>query len=180
MPNVDAKQIIVNEIADKLTKAKSMVLVDARGLTVAQDTEMRRALREQAVDYKVYKNTLIKRAIQGTTFEELTAHLDGPTAVAFSYDDAAKAAGGLGPFVDKYETLGFKGGVVEGVYYDTEAIAKIAKIPSREVLLSRLLGSFKAPMATFARVINEIVKSKGGEGAAEAKDSEEAAPADAQ
>ena len=143
-----------------------MVLVDARGLTVAEDTELRKGLREKNVDYKVYKNTMINFAIQGTPYEELAKHLEGPTAVAISYDDATAAAGGLDPFVTKFEKLEFKAGIVEGVYYDANTIVKIAKIPSREVLLSKLLGSFKSPMASFARVINEVLKSKGGESAA--------------
>lgn len=166
MPQIEAKQVVVDELKSKIEKATSMVLVDARGLTVAQDTELRKALREKEVDYKVYKNTMINFAIKDTPYAELSKHLEGPTAVAFSYADSAAAAGGLDAFVDKFEMLNFKAGVVDGVYYDTEAIKKIAKIPSKEVLLSKLLGSFKAPMASFARVINEIVKSKGGEGAA--------------
>ncbi|MBQ7064382.1 MAG: 50S ribosomal protein L10 [Firmicutes bacterium] len=166
MPKVEEKQVVVNEIAEKVGKAASMVLVSARGLTVAQDTELRAGLRKKNVDYKVYKNTMIKRAIEGTPFEELGKDLEGPTAVAFSYDDAAAAAGGLDEFVSKFDKLVFKAGVVDGVYYDSAAIVKIAKIPSREVLLSKLLGSFKAPMASFARVINEVLKAQGGETAA--------------
>lgn len=166
MPKIEAKQVVIDELKGKIEKAASMVLVDARGLTVAQDTELRKALRAKNVDYKVYKNTMINFAVQDTAYAELAKHLEGPTAVAFSYDDAAAAAGSLDEFVTKFENLTFKAGVVDGVYYDSEAIVKIAKIPSREVLLSKLLGSFKAPMASFARVINEIVKSKGGADAA--------------
>ena len=166
MPKIEQKQLVINVLKEKIEKASSMVLVDARGLTVAEDTELRKGLREKNVDYKVYKNTMINFAIQGTPYEELAKHLEGPTAVAISYDDATAAAGGLDPFVTKFEKLEFKAGIVEGVYYDANTIVKIAKIPSREVLLSKLLGSFKSPMASFARVINEVLKSKGGESAA--------------
>lgn len=166
MPKIEQKQVVVNELKEKIEKASSMVLVDARGLTVTEDTELRKALREKNVDYKVYKNTMINFAIKGTPFEELAKNLEGPTAVAFSYDDATAAAGSLDPFVTKFANLEYKAGIVEGVYYDAETIVRIAKIPSREVLLSKLLGSFKSPMSSFARVINEVLKSKGGESAA--------------
>ena len=92
MAKIEAKQVVVNEIKDKLEKAQGVVLVSARGLTVAQDTEMRRALREAGVDYKVYKNTMVNFAIKDTPFEKLASHLEGPTAVAFSYDDATSGA----------------------------------------------------------------------------------------
>lgn len=164
VPKIEAKQKVVNEIKEKLEKASSVVLVDARGLTVEQDTKMRKALREAGVDYKVYKNTMVNFAIKGTEFEALAPHLEGPTSVAISYDDATAAARNLDSFVNNFEPLEFKAGVVDSIYYDATNIVKIAKIPPREELLSRLLGSFKSPMASFARVINEIVK-KGGEAA---------------
>lgn len=162
MPKIEAKQVIVNEIKEKLERAGAMILVSARGLTVEQDTQLRKALREAGVDYKVYKNTMVNFAIQGTKYEELAKHLEGPTAVAFSYEDATAAGRELDAFVEKFEPLTFKAGVIDGVYYDEKMIVKMAKIPSREVLLSRLLGSFKSPMSSFARVINEIAKAQGG------------------
>lgn len=169
LAKIEAKQVVVNEIKEKVAKAGSMVLVSSRGLTVAQDTEMRKALREAGVDFKVYKNTLINLAIKDTAFAELSSSLEGPTAVVFSYDDATAAAREVSKFVDKYDIMSFKGGVVDGVYYDDKMIVKIAKIPSRDVLLSRLLGSFKAPMSSFARVVKEIAKKNGGEAAADAE-----------
>ena len=161
MAKIEKKQVVVNEIKEKLEKAGSMVLVSARGLSVAQDTEMRKALREANVDYKVYKNTMINLAVKETAFEALVPHLEGPTAVVISYDDATAAAREVIKFVDKYEPMTFKAGVVDGVYYDENTIQKIAKIPSRDELLSRLLGSFKAPMSSFARVVKEIAKKNG-------------------
>lgn len=163
MAKIEAKQVVVDEIKSKLEKAEGVVLVSSRGLTVTQDTEMRKALREAGVDYKVYKNTMVNFAIQGTAFEALAPHLEGPTAVAISYDDATASARELDKFVTKYEPLVFKGGVVAGEYYDQDTIQKIAKIPSKDELLSRLLGSFKSPMSSFARVINEIAKKNGAE-----------------
>jgi large subunit ribosomal protein L10 len=158
MAKIEAKQVVVDEIKSKLEKAEGVVLVSSRGLTVTQDTEMRKALREAGVDYKVYKNTMVNFAIQGTVFEALAPHLEGPTAVAISYDDATASARELEKFVSQYEPLTFKAGVVAGEYYDENNIQKIAKIPSKNELLSRLLGSFKSPMSSFARVINEIAK----------------------
>lgn len=163
MAKIEAKQVVVDEIKSKLEKAEGVVLVSSRGLTVTQDTEMRKALREAGVDYKVYKNTMVNFAIKGTAFEALAPHLEGPTAVAISYDDATASARELDQFVSKFEPLSFKGGVVAGEYYDQDTIQKIAKIPSKNELLSRLLGSFKSPMSSFARVINEITKKNGGE-----------------
>ncbi len=160
MPKIEAKKEIVNEIKEKLDKAGAVVLVSSRGLTVEQDTELRKHMREVGVDYKVYKNTMLHFAVQGTPFEPLTKHLEGPTAVAISYEDPTAAARELDAFVDKYEPMAFKAGVIDGTYYDDKTIVAMAKIPPREVLLSRLLGSFKAPMSAFARVVNEIAKSK--------------------
>ena len=166
MPKIEQKQLVINELKEKIEKASSMVLVDARGLTVAEDTELRKGLREKNVDYKVYKNTMINFAIQGTPYDELAKHLEGPRAVGISREAPPPAAVAVDAFVTEFEKRGVNAGIVEGVYYDANTIVKIAKIPSREVLLSKLLGSFKSPMASFARVINEVLKSKGGESAA--------------
>ena len=162
MAKIEEKKVVVDEIKEKLAKAGSMVLVSSRGLTVAQDTEMRKTLREAGVDFKVYKNTMINLAIKDTAFEALAPNLEGPTAVVISYDDATAAAREVSKFVEKYDPMSFKGGVVDGTYYDEKTIEKIAKIPSREVLLSRLLGSWKSPMSSFARVVKEIAKKAGG------------------
>lgn len=169
MAKVEQKQVIVNEIKEKLEKAASVVMVDARGLTVEQDTALRKQLRDAGVDYKVYKNTMVHFAIQGTQFEGLDEYLAGPSTFAFSYEDATAAASILNKVAKGVEALEFKAGVVEGVLYDAAGITKIADIPSREVLLSKLLGSFKSPMSSFARVIDQIAQKGGeaGEAAAE-------------
>ncbi len=158
MAKIEQKQVIVNEIKEKLEKAASVVMVDARGLTVEQDTVLRKQLREAGVDYKVYKNTMVHFAIQGTQFEGLDEYLSGPSAFAFSYEEATAAAAVLNKVAKDVKALEFKAGVVEGVVYDAEGMKLVADIPSREVLLSKLLGSFKSPMSSFARVIDQIAK----------------------
>ena len=158
MAKIEQKQAIVNEIKEKMEKAASVVMVDARGLTVEQDTVLRKQLREAGVDYKVYKNTMVHFAIQGTQFEGLDQYLSGPSAFAFSYEDATTAASILNKIAKDVKALEFKAGVVEGVVYNAEGMKLVADIPSREVLLSKLLGSFKSPMSSFARVIDQIAK----------------------
>ena len=165
MAKIEQKQVVVNEIKEKLEKAASVVMVDARGLTVEQDTALRKQLREAGVDYKVYKNTMVHFAIQGTQFEGLDEYLAGPSTFAFSYEDATTAASILNKVAKDVKELEFKAGVVEGVVYDAAGMKLIADIPSRDVLLSKLLGSFKSPMSSFARVIDQIAK-KDGEAAA--------------
>ena len=154
MPKLEQKQTLVSEIRGKINRAQSVVLVDARGLTVEQDTSLRKTLREAGVEYKVYKNTMLNFAVEGTASEGLKPYLAGPTTVAFSYDDPTLAAGLLSKQAKTLQKLTFKAGVVGGVLYDADGMKAVAEIPSREVLLARLLGSFKSPMASFARVIN--------------------------
>ena len=161
MAKVDLKQPIVDEISSYIKDAVSVVLVDYRGLTVTQDTELRKQLREEGIVYKVYKNTLVKRAIAGTEYEALGAQLEGPTAVAISASDATAPARILSEFAKKADKLELKAGVVEGTYYDAEGIKVIANIPSREVLLSRLLGSMQSPITNFARVLKQIAEKQG-------------------
>jgi len=155
---IGQKQVVVNEIKEKLSTAISAVLVDAKGLTVEQDTELRKKLREVGVDYKVYKNTMMNFAVEGTQFEGLKTYFEGPSALALSYDNPVAAAAAISEMAKKFKALEFKAGVVEGVVYDAEGVKAIAEIPSREVLLSRLLGSFQSPIASFARVIKAIAE----------------------
>ena len=164
MAKVELKQPVVQAIAEDAKDATSVVLVDYRGLTVAEDTEMRKQLREAGVTYKVYKNTMIRFAAKGTAFEALEPNLEGPTALAVSKEDATAPARVLAEFAKKADKLELKGGVVEGTYYDAAGIGVIASIPSRDVLLGRLLGSMQSPITNFARVLNQIAE-KNGEGA---------------
>ena len=182
MAKVELKQPIVQEISDTISNAQSLVVVDYRGLTVAEDTQLRRKLREEGISYKVYKNTLVRRAIEGTEFEGIGEVLEGPNAFAVSKEDATAPARVLAEFAKTAPALELKAGVVEGTYYDADGIKAIAKIPGREALLSRLLGSLQSPVANLARVLNQIAE-KGGAGAAAeaaaAEESAEAAPAEA-
>jgi large subunit ribosomal protein L10 len=175
MPNLEKKQAVIQEIREKIDRAKSMVLVDARGLTVEQDTVLRKTLREAGVDYKVYKNTMINFAVEGTWSEGIKSYLAGPTTVAFSYDDATAAASLISKQFKAMPKLEFKAGVIEGVVYDADGMKAVADIPPREVLLSRLLGSFKSPMSSFARVINAIAEKQTGGAEAPAEALAEAA-----
>ena len=161
MAKVELKQPIVDEIAASLNGAQGVVLVDYRGLTVEQDTQLRKQLREAGVVYKVYKNTLVKRAIAGTQFDPMTEQLEGPTAIAISKEDATAPARILANFAKTADALELKCGVVEGTYYDINSIQTIATIPSREELLSKLLGSMQSPITNFARVIKQIAEKNG-------------------
>ncbi|ONI40171.1 50S ribosomal protein L10 [Candidatus Epulonipiscium fishelsonii] len=160
MPKIEEKQTIVNEIKSKLEGASSIALVDYRGINVEQDTKMRRSFRELGVEYKVYKNTMLNFAIKGTEFEQISKHLEGPTAIAISYNDATAGPRVLAEAAKNNDKLEFKAGVVEGTYYDSKGIEAIGNIAPREELLGRLLGSFKSPISSFARVVKEIANSK--------------------
>ena len=154
------KQIIIDEIKDKFERAESAVVIDYMGITVAEADEMRKKLREAEVDYTVYKNTLVKRAIEGTKYEALGEILEGPSGFAFSYDDATAPARALNDARKAYKKMEFKGGIIEGEYYDKENIEKIAAIPSRDTLISKFMGSIQSPIANFARVVAQIAEQK--------------------
>lgn len=159
MAKVELKAPIIDEIKGYVAEAKSVVLVDYRGLTVEQDTSLRKAFRENGVVYKVYKNTYLRMAFAGTVYEELAGSLEGPTAVAFSIEDATSAAKVVANAQKTAEALEFKAGVVEGTYYDVKGLAVIATIPSRDELISKLLGSLQSPITNFARVLKQIAEN---------------------
>ena len=167
MAKVELKQPIVAEISENIKGAQSVVLVDYRGLTVEQDTRLRKELREAGIVYKVYKNTMMNFAFKGTEFEALSEYLEGPSAVAISTTDATAPARIICKFAKEAKALEVKGGVVEGTAYDAKGIAAIAEIPSREELLSRLLGSMQSPVTNFARVMKQLAE-KGGASECEA------------
>ena len=179
MAKVELKQPIVEEISGAIKDAASVVVVDYRGLTVAEDTQLRKQLREAGVSYKVYKNTLVSRAVEGTEFESLREVLEGPSAFAISTEDATAPARILAKFAKTAPNLEMKAGVVEGTFYDAEGIKAIASVPSREELLSKLLGSLQSPIANLARVLNQIAENGGAADAAvEAAPAEEASAAE--
>ncbi|MBE5884313.1 MAG: 50S ribosomal protein L10 [Lachnospiraceae bacterium] len=176
MAKIELKQPIVEEISASIKDAQSVVLVDYRGLTVEQDTQLRKALREAGVTYKVYKNTMMNFAFKGTDFESLAPYLEGPSAMALSTEDATAPARVLAEFAKSAKALEIKAGVVEGTLYDAKGMSAIASIPSREVLISKLLGSLQSPITNFARVMNQLAE-KGGACACEAPAATEEAPA---
>ena len=161
MAKVELKQPIVQAIADDVNGAAGLVLVDYRGLTVAEDTELRKQLREAGIIYKVCKNTMMKRAFEGTDFAGLAEYLEGPSAMAVSKDDATAPARILCNFAKTADKLEVKAGVVEGKVYDENGVKALSAIPSREELLSKLLGSIQSPIANFARVIKQIAENGG-------------------
>ena len=162
MAKVEVKKPIVDEIAELLNGAATAVVVDYRGLTVEQDTKLRKQLREAGVVYKVYKNTMMHRAFEGTQCEELIQHLHGTNAIAISATDATAPARILDKFAKKAPALELVAGIVEGNYNDQAGIQALAGIPSREELLGKLLGSIQSPITNFARVLNQIAEAQGG------------------
>jgi large subunit ribosomal protein L10 len=172
MAKVELKQPIVDEIAAGIQDAASVVLVNYSGLTVEQDTIMRKELREAGVTYKVYKNTMMRRAFAGTPCEALDEHLNGTNALAVSSTDATAPARILAKYAKQYPALELVAGVVEGKYNDQAGIQALSQVPSREELLAKLFGSMQAPIANFARVLKQIAEKDG-----EAAPAAEEAPA---
>lgn len=179
MAKVELKQPIVEEINSMVKDAQSVVLVNYSGLTVAQDTLMRKELREAGVVYKVYKNTMMNFAFKGTACESLCEHLDGTNALAVSATDATAPARILAKYAKQFPKLELIAGVVEGNYNDKAGIEALASIPSRDELIGKLLGSIQSPISNFARVLNQIAEKGGAENCAPAA-AEEAAEAPAE
>ena len=180
MAKHELKQPVIEEVKNLLDGAESAVLVTYRGITVDQDTKLRKELREGGVTYKVYKNTLVNLAVKDTPFEELAKDLTGPLAIAVSKEDATAPARILAKYCKDIEVLTIKSGIVEGTYYDEKGMAVISTIPGRDELLAKFLGSIKSPITNFARVLNQLAE-KGGAAAAmaDAPAKEEEAPAEA-
>lgn len=154
------KQAVIDEIKGKLEKAQSAVVIDYIGISVAQADAMRKKLREANVDYTVYKNTLVNRAIEGTQYEALKDVLSGPSAFAFSYDDAIAPARVLSGIIKEYKKMEFKAGVIEGTLYDADGVKAIASLPSREELIAKFMGSIQSPVSKFARTLQAIAEAK--------------------
>ncbi len=156
------KQAVIDEIKGKLEGAKAAVLVDYMGITVAQADALRKELRENDIDYTVYKNTLMKRAVAGTEFEELGNAMEGPSAIAISTVDATAPGRILKKNIKDFGKMEFKAGVIEGTFYDKDGMEQIASIPSREELLAKFLGSIQSPVGKFVRTLAAIAEDKGG------------------
>lgn len=156
---IDAKKVVVEEIQSKIASSSSTVVVEYRGLSVAQLTTLRRKLRAENIDFKVYKNSMSQRAAEASGFGELAATLTGPNAMAFS-DDAVAPARVLAEFAKKNKALVIKSGIVEGKIVDAAGLSTIATLPNREGMISMLLGMFQSPVRNFAYAIKQIADQK--------------------
>ena len=163
--NRHLKQAKVAEIKEKLEKSQSVVLTSYQGLTVEEDTQLRKNLREAGIEYRVYNNTLVTLAAKELGLEGMVEYLEGPVSMAFGYEDATAPARILNDFAKDHKKLELKAGVVDGEVYDQAMITKIASIPSKEVLIAKFLGSIKAPLSNLAYLLNAIKEKKEAESA---------------
>lgn len=154
------KQKKIQEIKEKLEKAQAVIFTDYRGLTVEEDTELRRKFREAGVEYKVLKNTLTSIAAKEIGITGIDEYLAGPTSYAFAYDDPTAPARIINDFAKAHKNLEFKGGVVQGQIFGVDKVKELAAIPPKDVLIAKLLGSFKAPLSNFAYLVNAIKEKK--------------------
>ena len=164
MPNaivLEQKQQIVKELSESIANSVAGVIVDYKGISVADDTVLRKELREAGIDYRVVKNTLLGRAIEGTELESIKGVLEGTTAIAISAEDHVAAARILNKFADAHDNFKIKAGYLDGKEIDLDTIKSLAKLPSREVLLATVVGAFQAPIAAFARAVQAIVDKNG-------------------
>ena len=161
--NIEAKKGVVAEIKDKFERAQSAVLVDYRGLNVAEVTDLRNQLRKAGVEYAVLKNTMINLAVKEMGYDGIEKHLEGPTAVAFSYEDAVAPAKILTEFAKKSKKLTVKCGVCDGSYIDDKGVEALANTPSREVLIARIMGSMMSSVSKFVYCVEAIRKKQAGE-----------------
>jgi large subunit ribosomal protein L10 len=161
--NLEVKKGVVADIKQKFEKAQSAVLVDYRGLNVAEDTELRNQLRKAGVEYAVLKNTMINLAVKDMGIDDIKAHLEGPTAVAFGYEDAVAPAKVLSDFIKKSKKMSIKCGVCDGAYIDEAGVQALANTPSREVLIAKIMGSMMSSVSKFVYALEAIRKKQAGE-----------------
>lgn len=162
---LEQKKHIVGEISDKLKNSVSTIVVDYRGLDVSEVTELRKQLREAGIDFKVYKNTMVRRAAEEAGLGGLNEFLTGPNAIAFSSEEVVAPAKILNSFAKEHEALEIKAGVIEGTITSVEDVKAIAELPSREGLLSMLLSVLQAPMRNFALATKAVADQKEEQGA---------------
>ena len=162
---IETKQVQVQEITEKFQSAASIVVVDYRGLNVAQVTELRKQLREAGVEFKVFKNTLVRRATEVAGVEAINEFLTGPNAIAFSKEDVIAPAKIINEFAKKNEKLEIKAGIIEGTVASVEDVKALAELPSREGLLSMLLSVLQAPVRNFALATKAVAEQKEEQGA---------------
>lgn len=160
MSNKTAKQQIVEEIKEKISNAKSVVILNYSGLTVEQDTKLRNEFRKQNGEYKVYKNRLINLALKDLNIEGFEKVLEGNTSIAFSYEDEVGAPRIAYTAMKDIKALSAKGGIVNGKAVELSYIEKLSKLPSKEVLIAQLLGMLKAPVRSLACVLSQVSEKK--------------------
>ena len=165
---LEQKKVVVAELTERLNNSVAGIIVDYKGINVADDTALRKELREAGVEYTVVKNTLLKLAIANTELSGLDSVLEGTTAIATSADDYVAAARILNKFADTHKNFEIKNGFIDKEVIDVAKISGLAKLPSREVLLANVLGAFQAPISAFARAIQAIVDKDGEAAPAEA------------
>ncbi len=158
---LEIKQQQVAEIKAKVDNACAGIIVDYSGISVADDTKLRKELREAGVNYTVVKNTLLHRAIENTDLSELDSCLNGTTALATSENDHVAAARILSKYAENIESFSIKAGFLDGKVIDLATIDSLAKLPSRDILLATVCNAFNAPISAFARVIQAIVDKNG-------------------
>lgn len=171
MPNaavLEAKKQIVADLSERISNSVAGVVVDYKGISVADDTALRKELREAGVYYTVVKNSLLARAVEGTNLDSIKDVLEGTTAIAISNDDHVAAARILGKYAETHDNFKMKSGYLDGEVIDEAKLTALAKLPSREVLLATVLSAFQAPIAAFARGVQAIV-DKDGEAPADAE-----------
>ncbi len=165
---LEQKKQVVADLTERLNNSIAGVIVDYKGINVADDTALRKELREAGVEYTVVKNTLLKLAIANTELNGLDSVLEGTTAIATSADDYVAAARILNKFAETHKNFEIKNGFIDKEVIDLAKISGLAKLPSREVLLANVLGAFQAPISAFARAIQAIVDKDGEAAPAEA------------
>ena len=163
MAKIELKKPVVEEISAGIKDAQTVVLVDYRGLTVAEDTELRNQLRQAGVEYCVLKNTMINLATKEMGFADLAAHLEGPTAVAFGYEDMIAPAKILSDFSKAKKKMTIKCGICDGAYLDQAGVAALANLPSKEVLIAKIMGSMMSSVSKFVYCVEALRKKMAGE-----------------
>ncbi len=156
---INSKKAVVTEIADKMKEAQSTVIVEYRGLSVAEVTQLRRELRAENVDFKVYKNSLAQRAAEAAGASELVKDLIGPNAIAFG-SDAVAPARVLAKFAKDHEALVLKSGIVEGKVVGLDTIQKLSVLPNREGMIAKFMGCLQSPVRKFAVALNAVKEQK--------------------
>lgn len=157
--NLEIKQAKVKTLVEKFEKAEAAILTSYIGITVEQDTDLRKKMREAGVEYKVVKNTLTSRAVKELGFD-LDEYLEGPVSIAFGYEDPTAPARILAEFAEKNNAIQLKAGIVQGKMFDTAKVVELSKVPPKEVLIAKLLGSMKAPVSNFVYLVNAIKGKK--------------------